>query len=147
MAILVGAPCALPVRVPINGAYPWLADFIVSFDDSVGGEAIVFAYFVVVPHKGVCLVSVVASTIDFRIETQFRGDLVAFDHDVIANNWGFHPGNFEIARRTLGRSEATCQAAARAAREARWRIGRSNVESKSQRELILVSGMGTRGRP
>ena len=80
----------------------------------MSGESIIgFTIFVHTSVHGVGSVLDVRSSVGLGKELQVIMDFVALDKHIIADNRTRLPCYVEIARRFLGRSETTCQAAAR----------------------------------
>ena len=93
----INAPDVFPMLVQFGISRPWLAVFIVLNADSLNRKTIVRAEFIIVMLEVISHFSVVGSTMDFGIKEHVRGELVALDQDIIADNWGFLPGNMKPA--------------------------------------------------
>ena len=83
----------------------WFADLILALRRR-RCEAFVMTHFVTVQLRGL------GATVDFGVEEHMWSNFVALDQDIITDNRTRFPCYVEFARRALGRSETTCQAAA-----------------------------------
>ena len=91
----IHAPVALPIFFPIGISRPRLAVFIVFIADGLNRKTIVWAELVIVMFEVVRALSDVGCTIDFGIKEHVRGKQVALCQDIIADYWGFLPGNMK----------------------------------------------------
>ena len=82
----INAPDVLPMLVPIGISRPRLAVFIVLSADSLNRKAIVGAELIIVMLEVIRAFSVVGCTMDFGIKEHVRGEQVALDQDIIADN-------------------------------------------------------------
>ena len=89
-----------------------LAQFIIPVDDGVSGKAIIaFTIIFFISHHGVGSAPDMGGSVGLGEEQHVGMQFIAFDQDVIADNGACLPCYMEFARRTVGRSEATCLAA------------------------------------
>ena len=63
--------------------------------DSLNRKTIVRSELIIVMLEVIRAFSVVGCTMDFGIKEHVRGELVALDQDIIADYWGFLPGNMK----------------------------------------------------
>ena len=91
--MLVYAPLALPILIPIHIPTPRLANFILVSGERRNRKTSVSAELVVVMLE---LIWEYGCTIGFGIKEHMRGKQVALCQDCIADYWGFLPGNMKL---------------------------------------------------